>query len=244
MIRSPTLHLHPARVDSSVRNDAPAAAILLPGLGRTARSARSLARDLARRGFNAIAVGYPSRAADVDTLAALVFKTVQEHPAVVAAPLVVMATHSLGGILLRAYLENHPWPTLKRVVMLGPPNRGSEAADALAQRPWIRRALGPALDDLCTDLRSRVNRLPAWPTHIPLKIIAGARSHDPWFAPLFSSPNDGKVAVDRTRLEGAAEHAVVAVSHPFLMSHPQSRKLAVEFLDPGRDSACPPSGNG
>ena len=212
------------------------AAVLLHGLGRTARSARALARDLARRGFNAVTVDYPSRSADVDTLANLVFETVRSHPAIAGAPGVVVATHSLGGILLRAYLERHAWPALQRVVMLGPPNRGSEAADALSRWKWGRRALGPALHDLCTDSSSRVNRLPTWPASIPLKIIAGTRSLDPWFAPFFSGPNDGKVAVDRTRLPGAAEHVVVPFAHPFLMVHRRARRMVTEFLG---NSPCP-----
>ncbi len=217
------------------------AAVLLHGLGRTARSARALARDLARRGFNAVTVDYPSRAADVDTLAGLVFDAVRRHPAIAGAPGVVVATHSLGGILLRAHLERHAWPALQRVVMLGPPNCGSEAADALSRWTWSRRALGPALTDLRTDPDSRVNRLPSWPGSVPLKIIAGTRSLDPWFAPFFSGPNDGKVAVDRTRLPGAAEHAVVPFAHPFLMAHRRARRLVMEFLG---NSSCPSHGSG
>lgn len=219
------------------------AAVLLHGLGRTARVTRALARDLVRLGFNAITVHYPSRSADVDTLASLVFQAVRNHPAVSSAAGVVVATHSLGGILLRAHLAQQAWPALQRVVMLGPPNQGSEAADALSRWRWGRKALGPALSDLRADPGSRVNRLPAWPAAIPLKIIAGARSRDPWFAPCFSGPNDGKVAVDRTRLSGAAEHAVIPVAHPFLMTHRIARRLVTEFLGSQRNSTCPSPGS-
>jgi triacylglycerol esterase/lipase EstA (alpha/beta hydrolase family) len=44
-------------------------------------------------------------------------------------------THSLGGILVRQYLSVHDIPNLKYVVMLGPPNKGSEIVDKLHNVP-------------------------------------------------------------------------------------------------------------
>lgn len=248
MIRPAILYAFPAAPGSRTPVEPPRAAVLLHGLGRTARAMHPLAHDLSRLGFDVLAVDYPSRSADVDTLTSLVFRGVFPHPAIAGAAWVAAVTHSLGGILLRAQLERAPWPALRRAVMFGPPNDGSEAADLLSGWRIGRRMLGPALMDMRTAPGSRVHLLPAWPAHVPLKIIAGTRSLDPWFSACFRGSHDGKVAADRTRLAGAAEYAEIPVAHPFLMTHPRARRMAAEFLaaesnplaaHPGTDSMSP-----
>ena len=42
----------------------------------------------------------------------------------------------MGGIVLREYLEDHEIPQLSRIVMLGPPNHGSQLADFLHNN-WL-----------------------------------------------------------------------------------------------------------
>ena len=146
-------------------------------------------------------------------------------PRVARAPRVHFVTHSLGGIVVRQFLATHTLPNLGRVVMLAPPNGGSEVADVM--RHWVKPAR-----ELGTDEGSVPRSLP--PAHFPVGVIAGSRSHIPLFSRWMDHvPNDGVVAVDRTRLEGMKDFLVLHRTHTTL---PWSRDAIGEtfrFLERG-----------
>ena len=83
-------------------------------------------------------------------------------------------THSMGGILVRQYLRQHSVPHLHRVVMLGPPNKGSEVVDVLGNTPGFHFINGDAGLQLGTGQGSVPNTL--GPVDFDLGIIAGTRS--------------------------------------------------------------------
>lgn len=124
-------------------------------------------------------------------------------------------THSMGGILVRYYLNEHRMTNLGRVVMLGPPNRGSEIVDALGKDPFFKWLNGPAGGQLGTDINSVPNRLPA--IDFDCAVIAGDASINWINSLIIPGPDDGKVSVSRTRIEGLRAHVVMPVSHPYLM---------------------------
>ncbi|MFM1892777.1 MAG: hypothetical protein RLZ44_1854 [Pseudomonadota bacterium] len=190
-----------------------ACVVLLHGLGRTPRSLQRLQAALREYGYRVINPAYPSTRAGVERLAARVL------PAALAAcagtvPL-HFVTHSLGGILVRQYFQARPVPPGSRMVMLSPPNQGSEAAERMRRFAPARWLLGPALAQLGTGPDS----LPAHlaPIDMEIGVITGERSLDLWFRHLFDGPHDGKVSVTRARLEGMRDFLVVPCSHPFIM---------------------------
>jgi triacylglycerol lipase len=209
-------------------------AVLLHGLGRSSRSMRPLERRLRAGGYEVLNADYPSRTADVASLASYI--ATQVHAFGDGRPLDFI-THSLGGILLRAAVHANliGAERVRRVVMLGPPNSGSELADVLPRVPLVgafyRRFTGPAGMQLGTEMSAIAGTLPAVP--FELGVIAGNRSYNPLFSAILDGPSDGKVRVDRTRVEGMRDFLVVPHWHPLLMSAPVVIDQALHFLEHG-----------
>ena len=124
--------------------------------------------------------------------------------------------HSMGGLLARVYLARYRPKRLGRVVMLGTPNSGSEIADRLKNFGAYRAFFGPAGQQLGTQ-RSAVDHAMLPPVDYPVGIIAGNRSIDPVAGTMLPKPHDGRVSVANTKLDGMADHVVVAASHPWLV---------------------------
>lgn len=194
---------------------------------------RPLQRALEAREYVVLNCGYRSRSGDIATLAADVADRVWRWEAGVRLDFV---THSLGGILLRAAVAYGylPRERVRRVVMLGPPNAGSEVVDVFRKIPVVANVYaavtGPAGAQLGT-----TNGLPGQlpPVDFEMGVIAGNRSFNPIFSAILGAENDGKVRVDRTRVEGMREHLVVPVWHPLLVSAPTVIHHVAHFLETG-----------
>jgi len=206
--------------------------ILLHGLARTSRSMARMERALKKAGYETMNVGYPSRKYSVEQLVErVVVDAVSRCRNRSAGPL-HFVTHSMGGILVRQYLATHRMENLGKVVMLAPPNHGSEIVDELGDRWWFRWFNGPAGCSLGTGPDSVPNRL--GPADYPLGIIAGNRSLDPVFSRMVARPNDGKVSVASARLPGMQDFRVVPCGHTFIMNRNQVIRQVLFFLQHGR----------
>jgi triacylglycerol lipase len=205
--------------------------VLLHGLCRTSRSMVKMENALTEAGYTVRNVDYPSRTASIqkladDAIGKAVADCQQDGPAKIN-----FVTHSLGGILVRSYLTRHSIPGLGRVVMLAPPNQGSEVVDKLGWLFLFKWINGPAGNELGTDANSPPNKL--GPVNFPVGIIAGDRSVNWINSLLILGSDDGKVSVERTKLAGMSDHIVIHTSHPFIMKNYEVIGQTIQFLRAG-----------
>ncbi len=207
--------------------------ILLHGLGRTDRSMRSLEKRLSKAGFRVQNLRYPSTELSPSELT--VFLDGELATCCNSAARIHFVTHSMGGVLVRAYLAEHRPPNLGRVVMLAPPNHGSEFVDALGDSKLFRSVFGPTATELGTDENSLPNRLPRpW---FELGIIAGTKSVNPLGAFVVPGESDGAVSVESARLAGMEDFVAVPTSHTFIVRSKQVAEYVIRFLRTGRFQA-------
>ena len=205
--------------------------ILLHGLCRTKHSMSAMEAGLTARGYRVLNVDYASRTSSISELADTVIPEAVAECRAQGATIIHFVTHSLGGILIRSYVARHSLPELGRVVMLAPPNQGSEVVDILG-RLWIFGVInGPAGRELGTGMNSTPNKL--GPAEFPLGIIAGNRSINPINSLSIHGPDDGKVSVEKTKMAGMTDHIILPTAHPFLMRNRQAIKQTVHFLRTG-----------
>ncbi len=203
--------------------------VLLHGLARTNKSMDGPGRFLSEQGYQVLNIDYPSRKHEISELAAIVREEVISKTS--NASKVHFITHSMGGIILRYIQKNNPLPKLGRVVMLSPPNHGSEIVDKM-RKLWIFEWInGPAGKQLGTDKNGLCQRLGR--VNFELGVITGDRSINWINSLIIPGSDDGKVSVESAKVECMTDFLVVHASHPFIMNDQTVMEQSVHFLKNG-----------
>ena len=203
--------------------------VLLHGLFRTENSMNRMEKSLNEASYDVKNVAYESTREPVDVLAEEAVGMGLEECG--NANVIHFVTHSMGGILVRQYLEKNDIDRLGRVVMLGPPNQGSEVIDRYVDWPGFDWFSGPAGLQLGTGEASVPRAL--GPVEFNLGIIAGNRTLNPILSRTLPGKDDGKVSVDSTRVEGMDDHLEMPVTHVFMMRDEEVIEQVLFYLEHG-----------
>ena len=203
--------------------------ILLHGLARSAHSMDKMAARLTEYGYKVLNIDYPSRSYPIEELAeqtiSNALKQCQGLP-------VNFVTHSMGGILVRQFLSNHSIDNLNRVVMLGPPNQGTEIVDKLSHLPGFSFVNGEAGAQLGAGALSLPNQLGK--ANFDVGVIAGTQSINLILSSLIPNTDDGKVSVERTKVDGMNDHIEMPTTHVFMMRNDNVIKQVIYYLKDGK----------
>ena len=204
--------------------------ILLHGLVRSRDAMDPFARYLHEKSdFHVINVAYASTYGEIETHANSLARVVENLGAVSELNFV---THSMGGLVLRRYLHMPPGPPRvqpRRVVMLAPPNQGSQLARRFRDNRWMRGVWGQsALEIAAWEPLAKVLATPA-----EFGIIAGKLASLGGGNPLVDGWDDGVVSIDETRLNGARDFLLLPVSHGSILEDSNVHESTLRFLNEG-----------
>lgn len=222
-----------AALSTHLHADGPECVVLLHGLSRTDFSMKRLERELLEHGYSVANIHYDSRDHSIEELVDGAVESgiarCEQNP----VRRIHFTTHSLGGILVRHYLARKAIDKLGRVVMLAPPNRGSEVIDVFGDIPGFELFSGEPALQLGTGSDSVPLKLP--PAHdYELGIIAGTRSISPFFSMALPDRDDGKVSVESTKIAGMNDFIEVPYTHTFIMQRQEVIDQTLYFLRNGR----------
>lgn len=208
--------------------------VILHGIAKSPRSMKKLEQALQDKGYKTVSLDYPSQKKSLTDIARHLREAELNEEFWQDKTKVHIVTHSMGGLVTRRYLDTYkdsiPTDKLGRVVMLAPPNGGSEVADTIHQLPPYKWYYGPAGDELTTDAQAKNKS----DIYYELGIIAGTKEW-PYFVAAFVIPgkSDGRVSVEKTKLEGMKDHVTVSGTHTYIMDKPLVHKHVVDFLKHG-----------
>jgi triacylglycerol lipase len=214
--------------------------ILVHGLRSSSRSFERLQAALLAENFNVAMVDYPSTCCPIEMLADSALIPAVNRCRDASSRTIHFVGHSMGAILVRYFLQEHEVPELGRVVLLSPPNHGTELIDKLSWFAPFRKFNGPGGMQLGAKADGFVNRLEK--PRYEFLIIQSRRSINPLASLLIPGKDDGRVSFNSAELEGAAALIWVNSHHHAVMKKDETIRNIVRFLKPGADlqNSCMP----
>ena len=205
--------------------------ITVHGLWMRAGAMIVLQRRFEAHGFAVQRFGYPTVHQSLEANGKALADFIERVP----GDTVHLVAHSLGGIIIRAMLDQRIPARLGRVVMLGAPLAGSHIGVRVARLPGGERIIGQTI----VDLNAR-GGFADWPSAVPAGSIAGRVPFGTsWLVGGIFEANDGTVAVAETRVPGLADHIVLPVTHFALPWAKSVSDQAQHFLEHGRFRRAP-----
>jgi triacylglycerol lipase len=193
----------------------PDCVVLLHGIGLRSFVMKRIESALTADGYRVVNLSYPSREMPFEQIAREYLPALLRKHDVGRAPHLHFVTHSMGSLVVRKLIQDARPANLGRVVMIGPPNQGSAAADQAKENVILRKFLGGNLVRLGTGEDAVARTL--GPADFEVGIIAGEVTLTSLFTDVLGDKNDGAVSVESTKLAGMRDFIVVPHSHTIML---------------------------
>ncbi|MDQ5980210.1 MAG: hypothetical protein QG602_3185 [Verrucomicrobiota bacterium] len=224
---------------ASEKSAEPDCVVLLHGIGMRSYVMNRLESALRADGYRTVNISYPSRRMPFEQLAGEYLPAHLKKHDVARAPHLHFVTHSMGSLIVRKLLQDARPANLGRVVMIGPPNQGSTAADAAKENVLLKKFLGGNLVRLGTGEDAIVKTLGA--ADFDVGIIAGEVAVNPVFGQALGGKNDGAVTIESAKLKGMKDFIVLPYSHTLMLWRQEVVDQVRTFLREGKFIHPPPA---
>lgn len=204
--------------------------VILHGIARTRRHMRKLETYLSKQGYEVCNLNYPSTKQSLEQLVDTTWQIICEQ--LTENKSIHFVGYSMGGLIVRAMLSKYRPQQLGKIVLLGTPNKGSEVADFLKNFWLYKKIWGPAGQQLITDQQATAHLFSR--IDYEVGIIAGNRPIDLVSSTIIGKPNDGKVSIDSTKLDGMVDHIVLPVNHTWFPHNKLVQQQTAHFLQHGK----------
>lgn len=203
---------------------------VIHGFGGFALQMEKINQGLKHEGYLTENYSYPSLTEDLDSVGLDIYQKVKYEN----FDSVSFVTHSMGALVVRSmyqYLDSKvDFPFIFRIVMLAPPNKGTEIANFYSGST-AEFLLGPNVEHMKTDSNSYANKLPI-PT-CEVGVIAGIRGKKPWFNPFMQSDNDGIVSITHAFMGNEKDISIIKTTHGLMTQQKIVIKMISNFIRTG-----------
>ena len=200
--------------------------LFIHGMGRTPFSGWWLCRHLQRAGFQTSSFGYSTT---IENFAGIKARLITRVSEIAATGEYALIGHSLGGVLLRAALNEMPVTITRpiQVFLLGSPILPSRLALRLKDNMVFRAIAGD-----CGQLLGSVSRMAEiGETNVPTTGIAGIRGLTLTKRAFGEAPNDGVVSVSEVSAPWIAQQHEASAIHTMLPANREIAELIVRQLN-------------
>ena len=213
--------------------------VALHGLIRTRASMRNLSDYLKQSGdYTVITASYASTRGTLDSHVDCLEKVIAHLGPDVTE--INFVAHSLGNLVIRRWLDRtyrgegglRPDPRVHRIVMMAPPNHGSQLSRIFKNNVVFKWVWGKSGVQLGTswDLLEKGLATPRCEFGI---LAGGGETPGQGRNRFLQGDNDFIVTVEETKLRGAADFAVLPVSHRLIMEDKTAQEYALRFFQQG-----------
>lgn len=207
----------------------------LHGFGGPGIEMRWILKAVEKEGYDCTLFKYHSMVRDVDSVGLDLIKRIQSD----GADTISFVTHSMGALVVRSIYYHidsmADFPTIKRFVMIAPPNNGTKVADFYYKSRFLRHILGPNLRNLTTDSISGASRYPI-PT-CEVGLITGSFGGSKTLNLFLDADNDGMVVCDQAKLGIENDSIYIKSWHFGLLYDKSVSKYVISFLKCGKFTA-------